>query len=59
FYEVGGFVAAAVVMLIETGFGAYCTTRGMLGAVLAVVVSLKIGVLATVFKDKTQSDRDS
>ncbi|MBS5391236.1 MAG: DUF368 domain-containing protein, partial [Lacticaseibacillus rhamnosus] len=59
YYAVCGIVAAAVVILIETGIAPYWPTTGMLAAVLAVLVSLTIGVLATVFLDKPESDRDA
>ncbi|EGF40584.1 membrane protein, partial [Lacticaseibacillus rhamnosus MTCC 5462] len=59
YYAVCGIVAAAVVILIETGIAPYWPTTGTLAAVLAVLVSLVIGILATVFLDKPESDRDA
>jgi putative membrane protein len=59
YYAVCGIVAAAVVILLETGIAPYWPATGMVIPALLVVVSLIIGVLATIFLDKPESNADA
>jgi len=56
YYAVCGIVLAAVVILIEAGIAPYWPATGHLGAIAMVVISLVIGVLATIFLDKPDAD---
>lgn len=52
YYAVVGIVLAAVLILVETGLSPYWPTAGQLGASALTLISMALGILATIFLDR-------